>query len=293
VDVTDREWIIRHKDSQHDEHHLIERVEPILGIISGLVPSLPQPQSDQIADCLAKVQTVVREVKGIGQTLRYQFRQPVRDTGSLPWDKLQRCELAVGSWFAETPWLIMDTEIDVRSHFQLSGQPFWANLHGVLAALRNLQTNAVQAVEFKDKPPYRIVFSAKIRRLEGDQDDRANPEYVVLSVADSGNGIPLGLRDRLFRARIADCHDACGLGSLIVRRVMDDHHGLIRLATCNRVGTLIELWFPRLDEPVSQPLHDPWEPYRAIRERIGPVCWIDEIHLLAALNDNTAHPDPR
>ena len=293
VDITDHKWIGRYRESQHDEHHLIKRVDPILAGISALLPSLPQPQADQAADELAKLQTIVRQIQGIDQTLRDQFRQPARDRGSLSWDKLQPCEGVVGSWFAQVPWLILDTEIDVRSHFQLSGDPFWANLAGVLAALRNLQTNAVEAVEVKGEPPYRVVCSARIRRLERDQDEQTNSEYVVLSVADTGAGIPPEIRNRIFQDRILGSDDDCGLGTQIVRRVVDDHHGLIRLATREGVGTLVELWFPRLEDPAGRPLRDQWEPYATIRERLAPVCWIDEGNLLAALNDDATHPDTK
>ena len=70
----------------------------------------------------------------------------------------------------------------------------------------------------------------------------------MLRVGDNGNGIPPEMTERIFQRRL-DGGNGHGLGSQIIRWVMDHHRGLIRFATAEGVGTLIELWFPRLVPP--------------------------------------------
>jgi hypothetical protein len=106
----------------------------------------------------------------------------------------------------------------------------------------------------------------------------------VLRVGDNGNGIPPEMTDRIFQRRL-DGGNGHGLGSQIIRWVMDNHRGLIRFATDEGVGTLIELWFPRLVPPrPGWTIEDQREKYRALRDDAGPVRRINEKALLTFLN---------
>jgi signal transduction histidine kinase len=213
---------------------------------------------------------------------------------------LKDCNDAVRDWFTEIRWLTLNTAINLRcADYRLAGTPFWANRDEVLFLLHNLETNAEKAIKRKaerDRPadaagaaPYWIIFSATARELEATKADGAGTGYIVLSVVDNGDGIPASIKDRLFRSRTEVSRGGHGLGSQIIRRVMDNHRGLIRLATSEGVGSLVELWFPRLVSPGAIPLHDQWVMYDKLREDVGPVRVIGEESLLAALA--TTHPD--
>jgi signal transduction histidine kinase len=290
VDITDLKWADGRRAFTHDECHLIERAEPVLGALSELVPALPQELADQLAGSLRRMRTIIRQVNAMNQAMRRWFRQSTHETGWLRRDQLQLCHDDVSAWFAEATWLILDDAIDVRADFQVPGEPFWANLDGVLAALRNLQTNAVEALGRKDRPPYRVVFSARIRRLQETEVDGVNPEYVVLSAADTGDGVPCKVRAQLFEGLVGRDADR-GLGSKIVRSVVDDHKGLIRVATRKGVGTLVELWFPRLVDPDARPLRVQWRPYEEARKHGGVVRRVGAEGLLAALSDHPTQTD--
>jgi two-component system nitrogen regulation sensor histidine kinase NtrY len=72
-------------------------------------------------------------------------------------------------------------------------------------------------------------------------------------VADSGAGIPTGLRNRIFEPYYSTKEGGTGLGLAIVKRIIEDHSGFIRALPNEPVGTkiLIEL-------PVA--ISDAWVP---------------------------------
>jgi signal transduction histidine kinase len=212
---------------------------------------------------------------------------------------LTDCNDAVRDWFTEIRWLALNTSINLRcGDYRLAGTPFWANRDEVLFLLHNLESNAEKAIKRKAErdrpadvtgaPPYSIIFSAAVREWEGPTSSGTPAAYIVLSVVDNGEGIPPSIQDRLFRGRTEVSRGGHGLGSQIIRRVMDNHRGLIRLTARGGVGSLVELWFPRLVSPSEMPLHDQWVLYDGLRQHVGPVGVIGEEALLAALA--TTHP---
>src|SRR5262249_7964508 len=102
-------------------------------------------------------------------------------------------------------------------------QPDAPRSHGVEGF--NRATNAEKALK-RSGGLYRIICSARIGELEGVKGTVPNAEYIVLSVADSGSGIPRNMRDQLFQDRMADGDTFQGLGSRIIRKVIDNHRGL-------------------------------------------------------------------
>lgn len=82
---------------------------------------------------------------------------------------------------------------------------------------------------------------------------RADPEarFLVLSVADTGRGMPPEIRESLFSARaISRKHGGTGLGTKIVKDVVDAHGGSIRVESEEGIGTTFHLHLPL--EPVQR-----------------------------------------
>ncbi len=75
--------------------------------------------------------------------------------------------------------------------------------------------------------------------------------HEIIRVADNGRGIPAADRNTVFdpqvRARNAGGASGSGLGLSLCRRIMEDHHGSIRIAPADR-GTVFELEFPKINE---------------------------------------------
>jgi len=81
---------------------------------------------------------------------------------------------------------------------------------------------------------------------------RADPEarLLLLSVADTGRGMPPEIRESLFSARaISRKHGGTGLGTKIVKDVVDAHGGSITVESEEGIGTIFHLHLPF--EPVQ------------------------------------------
>jgi PAS domain S-box-containing protein len=281
TDITEREHVEAAR--LHDTRHLVDDVGLALRDIAALVPKLPPEQSGRLASLVRKATTFIDQAKAVaGTTLR--FVRDDNDQVSPPSPEvLKRCNETVRRWFEVVPGSVRSAGLEELSNDQLADDdPFWANPDAVMFVLRNLRTNARNHA-FKDKPAgdedgpsFRIIYSARARELGGTNAGTPVARYIVLSAVDNGNGIPPDVRDRLFRSRIDGSDGGHGLGSQIIQWVMDQHRGLIRFATHEGVGTLIELWFPRLILPggeLSPP--DQWDRYDELRRDHGPVQQIE------------------
>jgi signal transduction histidine kinase len=75
---------------------------------------------------------------------------------------------------------------------------------------------------------------------------------VEVSVADNGPGIPESVRDKLFQPFItAGKESGIGLGLAIVRKIIADHGGEVRLEATSSVGTVFKVWLPRINSAFS------------------------------------------
>jgi nitrogen-specific signal transduction histidine kinase len=111
----------------------------------------------------------------------------------------------------------------------------------------NLITNALQAMEGQPGP------------LKGTPDGTMNgmlrlsiaPEVsnggpgVCVTVEDSGPGVPPELREQIFNPFFTSKKDGVGLGLSIVAKIVDDHHGTIRLDSGTTKGARFRVFFPQ------------------------------------------------
>jgi signal transduction histidine kinase len=101
---------------------------------------------------------------------------------------------------------------------------------GLRRALRNLVTNAVEAM------PEGGVLRVSTAREES---------VALVSVADSGVGIPEEIRDRIFEPFVtARKKGGTGLGLAIVKKIVDDHGGSIEATKPEGGGTTFLLRLP-------------------------------------------------
>lgn len=80
-------------------------------------------------------------------------------------------------------------------------------------------------------------------------------EYVVLSVSDSGVGVPESDQSRIFEpfySRKINGGRGSGLGMAVVWGTVKDHNGYIDLQSQEGRGTRIELFFPATRDPVEE-----------------------------------------
>jgi two-component system, NtrC family, sensor histidine kinase HydH len=95
--------------------------------------------------------------------------------------------------------------------------------------------------------------------------DRDNIEGVEVRIADSGPGIPPDLREQIFNPFVTTKKSGVGLGLSIVSKIVDGHHGSIRIEDSSSLsgdgsknrGACFVMFFPAVSEqtPTAQKTH--------------------------------------
>ena len=87
-----------------------------------------------------------------------------------------------------------------------------------------------------------VLDQIAVRSLPG-----AEPgEYLLLSVADTGDGIPAGIAGRIFEPFFTTKNDSTntGLGLFAVADIIKNHNGFINLSTEPKRGTCFFVYLP-------------------------------------------------
>jgi signal transduction histidine kinase len=126
-------------------------------------------------------------------------------------------------------WEDVRIESEVREAQEVLADP------GLLQqALVNVIRNAVQAMHEAGSPKRVLRLSAGDRRLVGP--DGRSRDVVVLSVRDSGPGVPADVLPRLFNPFFTTRETGTGLGLAIVHRIIDAHGGTVYLGNAGDMG---------------------------------------------------------
>ena len=106
--------------------------------------------------------------------------------------------------------------------------------------LLNLLLNSVQAIEGSGL--VRVAVFAQ----EGGGDD------AVITVSDTGRGIPAEHLQNIFRPFFTTKGNGTGLGLSLARRIVEEHHGRIEVASSSGKGTTFSVMLPlRQSVPVN------------------------------------------
>ncbi|MFV3130849.1 response regulator [Niveispirillum sp. KHB5.9] len=123
--------------------------------------------------------------------------------------------------------------------------PAWCDANQLEIALLNLVVNA------RDAMPHggRIRISATNAQLAEDEVSRGSPagDYVLLSVGDTGAGMPPDVISRAFDPFFTTkpVGQGTGLGLSQVYGFISQSHGLVRIESTPGKGTLVRLYLPR------------------------------------------------
>jgi signal transduction histidine kinase len=77
----------------------------------------------------------------------------------------------------------------------------------------------------------------------------ASRDAVEISVADTGHGVTHELKEKLFLPYFSTKRRGTGLGLAIVSRIIEDHHGSIRVEENQPVGARFVVELPVVPEP--------------------------------------------
>ena len=80
-----------------------------------------------------------------------------------------------------------------------------------------------------------------------------NDCYLIIGCADSGNGISGEQASKMMSDRNSSTkHNGQGIGMLIVRRVMREHHGFVEIESKENLGSILYLKFPLPEQSLKK-----------------------------------------
>ena len=100
------------------------------------------------------------------------------------------------------------------------------------SALENIVRNAVR---------YTAADTSVVLSLDRQQKQR---DCLQIGIRDHGPGVPEELREQIFNPFVTSKKDGVGLGLAIVAKIVDDHHGTIRLDPSAERGASFRVFLP-------------------------------------------------
>ncbi len=145
----------------------------------------------------------------------------------------------------------LPTTIDIQTEIGPEIGPIDIDPTQIHQVLMNLATNAAQAL---GATPGRITIS--LQELEAGPEecsryhDLIPGRYVVLSVADTGHGIPDHLLKRIFDPFFTtrEVGEGTGMGLAVIHGIVISHGGVIDVSSHEGEGAVFRLFFPRADK---------------------------------------------
>jgi signal transduction histidine kinase len=120
----------------------------------------------------------------------------------------------------------------------------YADAQQVKQVLINLVQNSAESIGRNG------TITLRARREIAELDSRARP-VAILSVSDTGNGIPPEVEARLFDPFFTTKEGGTGLGLAVSARIVEKHGGLLRYETEVNHGTTFEVVLPAVEEDAS------------------------------------------
>ena len=119
----------------------------------------------------------------------------------------------------------------IRVDLAVDLPPVWGDASQLRQIIHNLLRNAEDAQEGADAPRISVVT----RRL---------PTMAELEVSDAGPGFPNDMMARVFEPYVTTKARGTGLGLAIVKKIVDEHHGSIRINNRQPVGAEVCIRLP-------------------------------------------------
>src|SRR5207245_3315795 len=132
--------------------------------------------------------------------------------------------------------------ITLRKNLALDLPKVMADSEAIKRALANLVDNAAEAME-----------GAQVREIRVSTSLVTSRDAVEILVADTGHGVTQELKEKLFLPYFSTKKRGTGLGLAIVSRIIEDHHGSIRVEENQPVGARFVVELPLAPESLTVP----------------------------------------
>jgi two-component system nitrogen regulation sensor histidine kinase NtrY len=130
--------------------------------------------------------------------------------------------------------------IRVRARLAADLPKVMADPEAIKRVLANLLDNAAEAM-----------LGSALREIHISTAMVASGDAVEIVICDTGHGVTRELKERLFLPYFSTKQRGTGLGLAIVSRIIEDHHGSIRVEENKPVGSRFVVELPVVSEPVA------------------------------------------
>ena len=95
---------------------------------------------------------------------------------------------------------------------------------------------------------------SRLREIQISTSVLENRDMVEIAVADSGHGVTQELKEKLFLPYFSTKKRGTGLGLAIVSRIIEDHHGSIRVEENKPMGARFIVELPVAPDSIPSPV---------------------------------------
>jgi PAS domain S-box-containing protein len=135
-------------------------------------------------------------------------------------------------------------EVQLVRRYDPSLPPLWADADRLIQVFQNLVQNGIEAMPGGG----RLTLTTRVSLdtvYGGRVDVGAGPRPLVeVQVTDGGEGIPAELLDRVFDPFVTTKPRGLGLGLALAHRIVEEHHGALRVASPPGKGTTFSCYLP-------------------------------------------------
>ena len=298
IDITDRKRADENKRSLEERLRRAEKMEAlgqmaggvahdlnnVLGILSGYseLLLLEIPEGSRSRGHVEKILQSTEKGAAIIQDLLTMARRGVLSSDAINLN-------SVVSDFLKTPVFEKMKDYHPRVTFRLEMDKNLLNIKGssvhLEKTLMNVVSNAAESISGEGEVTIRTESRYLDKPVRG-YDEVEEGDYAVLTVSDTGMGIPDENIAKIFEpfyTKKAMGRSGTGLGLAIVWGTVKDHNGYIDVQTKVGEGTTFTLYFPATrEEMVAQEPKVPIESYRGKGESVLVVDDIAEQREIAA-----------
>jgi len=206
-------------------HEIKNPLTPIQLSAERLQMKLADRVSGADAEMLGRsTQTIIRQVEAMKRMVN-----DFSDYARMPAPELAAVDLNV--LVVEVLGLYETSRASIERNLAAKLPPVWGDTTQLRQIIHNLLRNAEEAQEAVDSPC--IVIST--RRTE---------HMVELLVSDLGPGFPPEIMARVFEPYVTTKARGTGLGLAIVKKIVDEHHGRIRINNRQPIGAEVSIMLP-------------------------------------------------